>query len=107
MTISVRDTLGEGIEGVSLTATDGAGNQTELVTDENGQAVLLCDHAGTYAIAESGLPEGVLPAENDSVQVQAAPGSAAEVAFEHPAPGLVQAAVSYTHLVDRLIFRVG
>lgn len=87
VTISVRDTLGEGIEGVSLTATDGAGNQTELVTDENGQAVLLCDHAGAYAIAESGLPEGVLPAENDSVQVQAAPPSAAEVAFEHPAPG--------------------
>ena len=94
VTISVRDTLGEGIEGVSLTATDGAGNQTELVTDENGQAVLLCDHAGTYAIAESGLPEGVLPAENDSVQVQAAPASAAEVAFEHPAPGLVQAAAT-------------
>lgn len=94
VTISVRDTLGEGIEGVSLTATDGAGNQTELVTDENGQAVLLCDHAGAYAIAESGLPEGVLPAENDSVQVQAAPGSAAEVAFEHPAPGLVQAAAT-------------
>ena len=94
VTISVRDTLGEGIEGVSLTATDGAGNQTELVTDENGQAVLLCDHAGAYAIAESGLPEGVLPAENDSVQVQAAPASAAEVAFEHPAPGLVQAAAT-------------
>lgn len=55
---------------------------------------MLCDHAGTYAIAESGLPEGVLPAENDSVQVQAAPGSAAEVAFEHPAPGLVQAAAT-------------
>ena len=94
VTISVRDTLGEGIEGVSLTATDGAGNQTELVTEENGQAVLLCDHAGAYAIAESGLPEGVLPAENDSVQVQAAPGSAAEAAFEHPAPGLVQAAAT-------------
>ncbi len=41
VTISVRDTLDEGIEGVSLTATDGAGDQTELVTDENGQAVLL------------------------------------------------------------------
>ena len=94
LNITVRDQRGEAIEGVRLTATDETGAQTELTTDGNGQAVLLCDRAGSYTVSETELPEGVLPAQNDSASAQVALASAVSVVFEHPAPGTVQAAAT-------------
>ena len=94
LNITVRDQRGEAIEGVRLTATDETGAQTELTTDGNGQAVLLCDRAGNYTVSETELPEGVLPAQNDSASAQVALASAVSVVFEHPAPGTVQAAAT-------------
>ena len=94
LSVTVRDQLGHAIEGVRLTATDEAGNSQTLVTDENGQAVLLCDRAESYTVAESELPEGVLPAENGSVSAQVALASVTDVAFVHPAPGTVQTAAT-------------
>ncbi len=94
LNITVRDQRGEAIEGVRLTATDETGAQTELTTDGNGQAVLLCDREGNYTVSETELPEGVLPAQNDSASAQVALASAVSVVFEHPAPGTVQAAAT-------------
>ena len=94
LVVTVRDTAGEALEGVRLLATDEAGQTSELITDEKGQALLLCDHAGVYTVTESGLPEGVLPAENASVQVQTALASEVNAVFEHPAPGVVQVAAT-------------
>ena len=56
LNITVRDQRGEAIEGVRLTATDETGAQTELTTDGNGQAVLLCDRAGNYTVSETASP---------------------------------------------------
>ena len=84
LNITVRDQRGEAIEGVRLTATDETGAQTELTTDGNGQAVLLCDRTGSYTVSETELPEGVLPAQNDSASAQVALASAVSVVFEHP-----------------------
>ena len=94
LNITVRDQRGEAIEGVRLTATDETGAQTELTTDGNGQAVLLCDREGNYTVSETELPAGVLPAQNDSASAQVALASAVSVVFEHPAPGTVQAAAT-------------
>ena len=88
--IAVRNAAGEAIAGVRLLAADEAGQTHELITDEKGQAVLFCDHAGLYTVTESDLPEGVLPAENTSMQVQVALASETDAVFEHPAPGVVQ-----------------
>lgn len=74
VTISVRDTLGEGIEGVSLTATDGAGNQTELVTDENGQAVLLCDHAAPMRLRKADCRKACFPLKTTACRCRRRPG---------------------------------
>ena len=104
LSVTVRDQLGHAIEGVRLTATDEAGNTQTLVTDENGQAVLLCDRAESYTVAESELPEGVLPIEKGSVSAQVSLASTTSVDFEHPAPGTVQAAatlVSVNELGER------
>ena len=90
LVVTARDQRGEAIEGVRLTATDETGSQTELLTDENGQAVLLCDRAGRYTVTESGLPENTLPAENSAVSAQVELASETNVVFEHPAPGMVQ-----------------
>ena len=92
--VTVRDTAGEGLEGVHLLATDEAGQTSELITDEKGRALLLCNHAGVYTVTESELPEGVLPAENTSVQVQTALAAEANAVFEHPAPGVVEVAAT-------------
>ena len=96
LTVAVRDTLGGAIAGVKLIAADETGNQTELVTDENGQALLLCSQADTYTVTESGLPDGVLPSENSGMQVQVALAAETGVTFEHPAPGVVQVAATLT-----------
>ena len=102
--IAVRNAAGEAIAGVRLLAADEAGQTHELITDEKGQAVLFCDHAGLYTVTESDLPEGVLPAENTSMQVQVALASETDAVFEHPAPGVVQvtaALVSVNALGDQ------
>ncbi|MFR5795546.1 MAG: hypothetical protein ACLUI3_08345 [Christensenellales bacterium] len=49
---------------------------------------------GNYTVSETELPEGVLPAQNDSASAQVALASAVNVVFEHPAPGTVQAAAT-------------
>ena len=56
--------------------------------------MLLCDREGNYTVSETELPEGVLPAQNDSASAQVALASAVSVVFEHPAPGTVQAAAT-------------
>lgn len=103
LVIAAVDSLGRALAGVELTAVDEAGNSQTVRTDENGEALVLCEGEQVYTVYESALPEDAFPATDVMVvkgngdaqgsaeaRVQMANATRARVEFVHPAPGYVQ-----------------
>ncbi len=104
LAISVRDTLGRPIAGAALRVRGEQGDMTDLITDENGLAVLRCTEAGTYTVEQTALPEGAFAAlrvlvneqEAATAEAQVALSSRTRVTFEHPASGSVELRMALT-----------
>ena len=103
LVLCARDSLGMPLSGVEMRITDESGAVTVLHTDEEGEAVYLCDRAAEVSVSEGALPEGVFGAlgvsgamqdETGALSVQVARASRARVVFEHPASGTVQLAMT-------------
>ncbi len=102
LAIDVKDTLERPVEGASLRVTSESGDVFDVVTDENGEALVLVSEAGAYTVEETALPQGVFDAlrvrvngeEAEHAGAQVALASRASVAFEHPASGSVELTMS-------------
>lgn len=102
--LTARDSLGQPVAGVTFTVVSEDWKTQKVISDENGEAVLSCDHAGTYRVEESALPGDVYDAvrvitgrETDvvsrttyGISVQVSDATRTRVTFEHPASGTVQ-----------------
>lgn len=60
--VRVQDSLGNPLAGVTVSATNAAGEENLLITDENGAATMSVPAADTFAVREATLPEGVFDA---------------------------------------------
>ncbi|MGN0774933.1 MAG: SdrD B-like domain-containing protein, partial [Candidatus Ventricola sp.] len=97
LAITAVDSLGAPVAGVVLEATGEDGERRTLTTDENGEAVLLCEQAQRYTVRESALPEGAFAARSvsggewteEGVVASVSPACRTRVTFEHPASGSV------------------
>lgn len=109
LVIHAVDTLGNPIAGVGMTVLGEDGEQFQLVTDENGEALLASEQEQNFEITQTTLPEGVFAAlrvnggnvlENGAVQAKAAQATRTRVVFEHPASGAVQLSMQLRSLDD-------
>ena len=97
LVVSARDSLGVPLSGVEMIIEGDDGSSHQLITDENGEAVIVSDQMQTYMIREGALPEGVFAAlavsgaeaGEQGVYAQVNPARRTRVTFEHPASGSV------------------
>ncbi len=109
LVVSVVDTLGNPLAGVTLSVTDEDGVTAQLTTDENGEAVLVSEQAQSFDIAQTALPEGVFASlrvsgaqalETGAVRAYVQQAFRTRVVFEHPASGAVQLDMKLSMLDD-------
>lgn len=109
LVIAVRDALGEPISGVTLTVSAEDGEDTRLVTDENGVATMYANAAQRYLVTETELPQGVYAMTGFSGGEAAEGGISATVelasrtnlVLEHPATGTVQVAATLSYIDEQ------
>lgn len=97
LVVAAVDSLGVAVPGVQILVEGDNGEKHELVTDENGQAMLNANDAQSYMVCEGNLPEGVFAARSvvggmageQGVYAQVEPAHRTRVTFEHPASGAV------------------
>ncbi|MGN1368773.1 MAG: SdrD B-like domain-containing protein [Aristaeellaceae bacterium] len=108
LAVSAVDSLGVPVAGVVLEATGEDGERRTMTTDENGEAVLVCEQAQRYTVREIELPEGTFAARSvsggetvqDGVAVSVSIASRSRVTFEHPAAGSVLLDMQLTVIDD-------
>lgn len=102
--ILVCDTLERPIAGAQLRVTGEQGENVDVVTDENGVAVIRCEEAGAYTFEQTALPEGAFAPlrvlvggeETTDGVAQVYLASRTRVVFEHPASGSVKLTMTMT-----------
>ena len=67
LVVEARDSLGAPLAGVTFTIISELGETQTVVSDEQGQATVVCEKAGVYRIEETELPEGISFCPDESI----------------------------------------
>ncbi len=114
LVVEARDSLGAPLAGVTFTIISELGETQTVVSDEQGQATVVCEKAGVYRIEETELPEGISattgitcarPEDLDAmsahaISVHVNDATRTRVTFAYPASGTVQLSMNLLVIND-------